>query len=279
MATVEQLFVYPLKSGAGVQVPQHPLNAFGFAYDRHFLVVDEHGKSVTQRQRPKLATISLNPSSWAYGDADVTWSLSAMGTTFAQGKCPPRDGAQTITVDVWQDLMDGALMPDSFHAAVNHILGTENLRVVCHTATSKRLASAKRTHEHEVPITFPDSLPILVTSVESLAQVNAWIEADGGKAVPMDRFRPNLVISGVAPFEEDTCERIQAGDVVLRRAKQCGRCKITTIDQATGMLTGAEPLKTLGKHRKFDGGVMFGSYYYIENAGAGIISVGACSVS
>jgi uncharacterized protein len=96
---------------------------------------------------------------------------------------------------------------------------------------------------------FADAFPFLVTSEASLGELNRRIEQAGGEAVPMGRFRPNLVVAGCGPFEEDSWTRIRVGGVVFRIGGPCIRCVITTTDQRTGA-RGAEPLRTLASFRR-----------------------------
>jgi hypothetical protein len=108
----------------------------------------------------------------------------------------------------------------------------------------------------EARVAFADGFPVLLTSESSLKELNARMDGGGGR-VPMDRFRPNLVVRGSEPFEEDRWRQIRVGELVLDVVKPCARCKITTVDQITGK-TGTEPLATLAGFRKRDNEVLFG---------------------
>jgi len=121
---------------------------------------------------------------------------------------------------------------------------------------------------------FADAYPILVASEASIEDLNSRLEAP----IPIQRFRPNIVLKGCGPFEEDTWTRLQIGDVTLRAARPCIRCLVTTQDPLTGAPLGPEPLKTLATYRKVKNGVIFGMYYVPEQLGC--IAVGdACMVS
>ncbi|MFN8581039.1 MAG: MOSC domain-containing protein [Gemmatimonadaceae bacterium] len=102
-------------------------------------------------------------------------------------------------------------------------------------------------------VSLSDGAPLLLIGQASLDGLNERL-AD---PVPMNRFRPNVVVTGAAPFAEDTWQRIRIGDVTCEVAKPCARCATTTVDQATGV-RGVEPLRTLATFRKREGGVMFG---------------------
>ena len=107
-------------------------------------------------------------------------------------------------------------------------------------------------------VSFADGYPVLLASEASLSAVNDWLAEAGDEPVPMTRFRPNLVVTAAQPWAEDgwVGRRLRIGEVVLRAAKSCTRCLVTTIDQETGE-KGREPLRVLGRHRRFDDGIVF----------------------
>ena len=107
-------------------------------------------------------------------------------------------------------------------------------------------------------VSFADGYPFLLASVASLDDLNARVTANGGEALPMNRFRPNLVISGCDAYAEDRLGEIVIGDAVFRAVKPCVRCQVTTTDQAEGVVRGPEPLQTLATYRNSPNGVMFG---------------------
>ena len=108
-------------------------------------------------------------------------------------------------------------------------------------------------------VSFADGYPLLIAAEASLADLNARIVGHGGAAVPMNRFRPNVVIKGCDPFAEDRLGEIRIGEAIFRTAKLCARCQVTTTDQATGEVRGPEPLQTLATYRDSPNGVLFGS--------------------
>jgi uncharacterized protein YcbX len=121
----------------------------------------------------------------------------------------------------------------------------------------------------EATVAFADGFPLLVVSAESLTDLNGKLRAP----IPMNRFRPSIVVQGLGAYAEDAPQQLQIGDVRLRYVYPCSRCVITTIDQSTATMRGPEPLKTLNTYRNRDGEVVFGSYYVVEQPGT--ISVGA----
>jgi uncharacterized protein YcbX len=117
-------------------------------------------------------------------------------------------------------------------------------------------------------VSFADGYPLLLTNTASLAAVNDWLCEAGDEPVPMTRFRPNVVIDGARPWAEDdwTGRRVRLGDVVLRAAKPCDRCLVTTIDQETGVV-GKQPLRVLGQYRRRPGGLLFGMNLIPDRSG------------
>ena len=149
-------------------------------------------------------------------------------------------------------------------------------RLVRFDPASKRLASKKWTGEREAPTLFSDGFPILLTSQASLNDLNQKLQAQGRDALPMDRFRPNIVIDGVEAFEEDFVETFSTGKVRLQPVKPCPRCPMPSIDQATGKF-GPDPMDILQTYRanpKVDGGITFGMNIILQEGDGEVLRVG-----
>ena len=131
------------------------------------------------------------------------------------------------------------------------------LRLVYMPDSAERRISPVYAKNNEI-VSFADGYPLLIASEASLADLNARIVSNGGQPVPMNRFRPNLVIAGCEAYAEDRLGEIVIGEAVFRAAKPCSRCQVTTTDQASGDVRGPEPLKTLTTYRDSANGVMFG---------------------
>ncbi|MEN3367227.1 MAG: uncharacterized protein V7606_4501, partial [Burkholderiales bacterium] len=141
---------------------------------------------------------------------------------------------------------------------------------------SRRIANTRWTGGLEVHTYFADGYPILIISEASLADLNDKLMAQGREALPMNRFRPNIVISGVEAFEEDHMESLKVGGAVLKPVKPCPRCPIPSIDQATGKI-GPDPLDVLRTYRadpKVDGGITFGMNAIVIKGDAALLRVG-----
>ncbi len=243
---VSGLFLYPVKSLRGFAVPAADLDDLGFVGDRRFMLVDGTGKFLTQRQLPRMAQIST-----ALTASTLTLSADHHGSiTVGRASCPTvgDEPRPTISVTIWkheglqaEDCGDGpAAWLSSFLDFKCRLvrIGEKFRRPV--------LKSAAQPGDR---FAFADGAPVLVASEASLAALNDRILENGGEPVPMDRFRPNLVIAGGPAFAEDDAPGLRIGQVVLRNAGKSIRCAITTTDQFTGG-RGKEPLRTLATFRR-----------------------------
>jgi uncharacterized protein len=235
------LHVYPLKSARGLSPAEWQAGERGFDGDRRFMVVGPEGHFWSQRTVPRLALIDALPE----GDR---LRLSAPGLSLEVPLRP--EGGEPRRVEVWGDEMDAwSLGVEPAHALAEFLGGACEL--VYLPDESRRQVDL----EYAPPglnVGFADGFPYLLTTTASLAEL-----ARLGGDVPMDRFRPNLVIDGAAPFEEDGWHELTVGEVRFRVVKPCARCPIPNIDQKTGE-RGLEPTRTLAQHRKRDGKVYFG---------------------
>lgn len=241
MPRVTGLFVYPVKSLRGCAVPAVALDALGFVGDRRFLVVDESGKFLTQRAQPRMALINARLSG-------VNLTLSADGAGSVSVPAASDPSASLRTVSIWKH--EGLLAEDCGPAVAtwfSSFLGARcSLVRVGPKFQRPVLKAAGRPGDL---LSFTDAAPILVISQASLAVLNDHIVAGGGEPVPMNRFRPNLVVDDCAAFAEDTWSRLQIGEASYRSAGPSDRCVVTTTDQLTGE-RGKEPLRTLATFRR-----------------------------
>lgn len=259
--------IHPVKSCAAIEMPTASMDRHGLAHDREFMVVDRSGRFLTQREHPAMAVIRPSID-------DSVLSLESPAGRWSTELNEPEAGDTSVTV--WGDVGISATdQGDEVAELLTTHLGTP--------ARLVRIASdyARQTQTHraggEEPVSFADGFPLLIAVEESLADLNERIAEAAQTSVrpaplPMDRFRPNLVISGALPWAEDTWDLIRVGGIDIDVVKPCARCTVTTVDQSTGQRSGAEPLRTLGTFRRGDKGVMFG-----QNAvhrGAGTVSVG-----
>jgi len=245
-ATLAAIFVYPVKSAAGIALDAVELDAFGPRHDRRWLVVDPAGHFMTQRRHARLALIQPTL------DSD-TLMLDAPGMPrLALPLDPP--AAAVERVRIWNDDVDAQSAGDDAARWLSDFLGTP-CRLVHMPDSSVRQVSLRYGRPGD-RVAFADAYPLLLLSAESLDALNARL----AEPLPVNRFRPNLLVRGGGePHAEDRWRRIRVGSVEMDVVKPCARCVITTIDQATGRSAGKEPLRTLAAYRRGPkGGVLFG---------------------
>jgi len=244
MAIVSALYLYPVKSCRGISLREAELAETGLRFDRHWMVIDRRGKFVTQRELPRMARVV--PHLGAGGLV-----LSAPGTEAVE--LPIRDGGDRVGVTIWGDQCFGLDQGDAAARWLSAFLG-EELRLVRFDHSAPRRNStapgAARTHPE-----FADEHEFLVISEASLADLNNRLALP----LPMNRFRPNIVIAGIEAYEEDHLQALKTDAIELRLVKPCIRCQITMTDQDTGEV-GEEPMRTLLTYRSHPklGGVSFG---------------------
>ncbi|MFI5780505.1 MOSC domain-containing protein [Nocardia sp. NPDC051570] len=257
MATVTALFTYPIKSCAGIELPAARLTPAGLAHDRAFMVIDEDGVFRSQRRDPRLALI--NPAIDAQGH---TLTLHA----------PDLEPIE-ITVDTTGPRRPVTLFGSDYHGIDQGDQVARWLTEILETPS--RLVRVPPEH-HRItdgltPGTsgYADSCPIHIVSTESLIDLNDMIIERGGHPLPMNRFRPNIVIDGwPTPYHEDLTRRITVGNTEIAYAKPAIRCVITMIDQHTATRSGPEPLRTLAATRRSpEGGVAFGAKFAVLRPG------------
>ena len=235
MITVASLHVYPVKSCRGVDLTEARLTEAGLEHDREWMIVTPEGRFVTQREQPRLALISTSLD-------DRGLQLAAPGTP---GVSVPLDfKGEPVQVTVWRDRCDAHDQGDVAARWLSELLG-QPLRLVRFDPAHRRLSDAAWTGGVDAVSRFSDGFALLAISLSSLADLNARLPAP----LPMNRFRPNLVLDGLPPYGEDALGDLMAGGVRLRRVKPCMRCSITTTNQLTGTVEGDEPLRTLKTYR------------------------------
>ena len=256
--SVGGLYVYPIKSCAGVALDEALLVETGLEFDRAWMVVDETGRFVSQRELPRMALIQPR-----LRDSDMV--LRAPGMLALHIAYDTVEGPATATV--WDDTVKAYDMGDLAAQWFSDFLGRK-LRLVRFDPEQKRLSSRQWTGEVEAENQFADSFPLLVISQAALDALNEKLRARGSEPVTMARFRPNLVIASLddtlAAHGEDYLDELsiltEQGEVQLRVVKPCVRCSIPNVDPATGE-TGNEPGDTIATYRadaRMGGGITFG---------------------
>jgi uncharacterized protein len=232
---VSQLYVYPVKGLKGLAVEAALATGRGLAHDRRFMVVGPDGVFLSQRADPRMATI------WT----EIAGDELRLAAPDRDEVCVPLEpaGGEPLGVAVWgSDCRAIAPSPEADRWL------SEALERPCRLAYMPDSTRRFSNERHAGPgrlVGFADGYAFLVVSEASLAALNARL----ARPVPMDRFRPNIVVRGTPAFAEDGWGEFAAGAAVLRMAKPCGRCIVTTTDQSTGEVTGPEPLATLAAWR------------------------------
>jgi uncharacterized protein YcbX len=235
---LSQLYVYPLKSARGIALREARLTARGLEHDRRFMLVDRDGVFLTQRQLPQMARLVTA----IVGDAlRVSWEGRHHEVALR-----PSQG-ERLPVRVFQDQVEaldqGAAARAFFSAAL-----AQDARLVYLPDESPRPVDPTYAEAGE-QVGFADGFPYLVANEGSLADLNERLE----QPVPMQRFRPNLVVANAPAFAEDGWREIRIGDACFALRKPCTRCVIITTDQETGMRHAKEPLKTLAGYNTWQG--------------------------
>lgn len=266
MATVTHLTIYPIKSCGGIDLQEALLTPSGLSTgkvaDREWMIVDEAGQFLTQREYPHMALIQ--PALM-----DEALMLSAPGQLPFSLAYEVDEAAPAARVTVWDDTVDALDAGDAAARWVSAAIGAP-CRLVRFAPGAERLNGHSYTGGVGAPNRFADGYPLLMIGAASLDDINAHMLRAGRAALPMNRFRPNLVIAGLEGFEEDYVAQFEIGDAVIKPVKPCPRCPVPSIDQATGK-RGPDPLDVLQAYRRkprFDDAVCVGMNC-IVGAGAG----------
>ncbi|WP_030340351.1 MOSC domain-containing protein [Streptomyces sp. NRRL S-1022] len=250
-AEVESLHVHPVKAFRGISPRQAVVEPWGLAGDRRWTLIDHGGRVVTQREQPRLALAAAEPL------AGGGIRLSAPGADPLTVEVP--EPTATVPMSVFGTKVEGVPADAAADAWCSAWLGTEVHLVHMDDPATRRPVDPAYALPGET-VSFADGYPLLITASASLEDLNGRI-AEGPNAhegpLPMNRFRPNVVVAGTEPWAEDGWTRIAIGEVDFRVVKPSGRCVVTTTDQTTAV-RGREPLVTLARHRRIAGKLLFG---------------------
>ena len=241
--TISEINIYPIKSAKGIALQTALVERRGFQFDRRWMVVDDAGVFMSQREFPRLALISVELNS-------DRLSVNAPGMGTLSILFQQRNG-DSIRVQVWDDIVQAVSVGEAARKWFGEFLGVA-CQAVFMPEDSVRPVNPKYAVNKDI-VSFADAFPLLLISESSLGDLNARLT----KPVPMNRFRPSIVVRECEAFAEDRWKRIRLGEVVLHIVKPCSRCVTTTVDQATG-IRGKEPLATLSQYRKIGDKVFFG---------------------
>jgi len=252
---VTELIYYPVKSLGAISVSEIALDQFGVQNDRRFMFIDQNAKFVSQRTHPRLSFLS---ASLEPGGVVVT------GGELASCFFPYDAFVDDVNVSIWSDTVAVKAIDVSFSVELSEWLGM-SVRMVYMPESCVRQVD-RDFFSQDQNVSFADAFPLLLTNSASLNDLNGKLE----QAVPMSRFRPNIVFSGDQAFQEDEWRYVTIGSVRFDLVKPCSRCGMTTIDRSGKV--GKEPLKTLAGYRKNEFGVCFGQN--LVHRSCGVIKIG-----
>ena len=256
MVSISQLYIYPVKSLGGIAVKDAMVTERGLQNDRRFMLVDENNQFLTQREHQMMALLRT-------GIEHNELIVYQKHNPAEKLRLPlvPEPTSLTSMVNVWDDWCEGQYISEEADKWFSKKLNF-SCRLVYMPESSRRKVDSVYARNHDIT-SFSDGYPVLLISQSSLDDLNSRME----EALPMNRFRPNIVITGTHPFEEDTMEQFSINEIDFYGVKLCARCVVTTTNQDTGD-TGKEPLKTLAQFRRIDNKVLFGQNVLCDGEGA-----------
>jgi uncharacterized protein YcbX len=243
---LSDLYIYPLKSGAGINLSQSLVESRGLQLDRRWLVVDLDGRFMTARKNPKMVLIRAIPQH----NHELMLSADGFDSVLVSGKYDLR---QLERVSVWSDECEGIYISREADLWLSNFLGIP-CRLVFMPEETERAVDPDYAQQGDI-VSFADGYPLLLTTEASLADLNGRLS----ESIDMIRFRPNVVVQGVDAFAEDSWKRVMIGSVEFECSRPCARCVLTTVDPSTGRKDeSGEPLTTLKTYRHEGKGVLFG---------------------
>ncbi len=252
---LQDIYVYPIKSLGGIRLKSSHTELRGLPYDRRWLLVDKKNSFLTQRKHSNMAYIKVHLKEEGLEVMHIKKSLPVLKIPFSH---IPQE---RISVTVFDDQVNALLIDyPGVKRWFSEALEEEVILVHMDALAKRNIDPEYATNGEEV--SFADGYPYLVTNQASLEDLNSRLPVP----VPMDRFRPNFVVNGARPYEEDGWKKVSIGSAVFKVIKPCGRCIVTTIDQQTAE-KGVEPLKTLSTYRKRNSKTIFGMNLILEKPG------------
>jgi uncharacterized protein len=250
-----EIRIYPIKSLGGISLSEAVVEPKGFRYDRRWMLVKPDGKFMTQRENTVMALVEVELTDshlrvFHRHRLEDVLEIPLDGTTDEQ-----------LTAYVWDNqAVDSLVVSQEADDWFSKLVGF-SCRLVYMPDNSRRPVDPKYAQPDDV-VSFADGYPYLVISMASLDELNRRME----EPLEMIRFRPNLVVEGAEPYDEDTWYQFQIGELTFYGVKPCARCVLTTIDPETAQ-KGKEPLKTLATYRKMGSKILFGQNVLAETLG------------
>lgn len=252
---ITDLWIYPIKSIAGIQLTQAKVEKRGLQYDRRWVLADEQGTFVHQRDYPEMALLQPEINGDTMTIRHKTKEVAPMSFSMSEPTSTP------IDVTVWDDTCAAKPVDKEADQWFSQIIG-KNVRLLYMHEDSVRQADQRYAIETTDKVSFADGYPVLIISEASLGLLNSKTD----EHIPMNRFRGNIIVSGAQAHEEDRLRKITIGEVEMYGVKPCARCIMTTIDVDTAQ-KGKEPLKSLATYRKLGHKILFGENFIPGNEG------------
>lgn len=232
---LSEINIYPIKSLKGISLNEGKVERRGLRFDRRWMLIDEKNQFLTQREFPKMATINV----------EIVESALRVSNNGEQINIPfMPEVNESAKVRIWRSKCNAKIYENPINEWFSDILQTDCRLALMPEETKRKINYFYAVHADD-HVSFADGYPFLLVGENSLTDLNEKLE----NSVPMNRFRPNLVVKNSEAFAEDGWKKIKIGDAIFHIVKPCARCVITTIDQATGQKSGVEPLKTLASFR------------------------------
>ncbi len=256
---LSEINIYPIKALSGISLNKSIVEERGLQFDRRWMLTDKEGVFLTQREFPKMATLKVGIIE------NGLWVSSENDNLLIPFESPENE----IEVRVWQDICEANLCEKPVSDWFSNVLQTD-CQLVWMPENSRRAVEPEFAKTANDITSFSEGYPFLLIGESSLEDLNGKLE----KSLPMNRFRPNLVVKNSAAFDEDKWKKIKIGEIIFHVVKPCARCVVTTIDQEKGEFDGKDPLKTLATFRTFDLNgkrkIMFGQNLLAETFGGTI---------
>ncbi|ASU34507.1 MOSC domain-containing protein [Mucilaginibacter xinganensis] len=260
MLQISELYIYPIKSLAGIKVKNARITPTGFEHDRRWLLIDENNAFLTQREHHQMALLQVTIKN---DGLLVTHKINQKSIPVPFND--PSIKYSEVTVSIWDDTCRALLVSNHADKWFTEMLGI-NCRLVYMPDETKRAVDPRYAPSDAVT-SFADAYPFMMIGQASLDDLNNRMP----EALPMNRFRPNIVFTGGGPYEEDLYAHFTVGGISFYGVKLCARCVLTTVNQENAK-KGKEPLKTLASYRFKNNKILFGQN--LVHDGEGEIAVG-----
>lgn len=254
-ANIKSLHIYPIKSLGGITLSSTKVERRGFQFDRRWMLIDENGRFISQRENHLLALLQPEIHGEYMTIVDGSHQLETLTFSLAEPK------SEEINVTIWDDECTAKPLDTAVNEWFSTFMGKPVQLVYMHEG-SQRIADQRYAPKPDDVVSFADGYPILITCQRSHDLLSEKV----GFEIPANRFRPNIILEGLEAHEEDALAEIELGKLKLFGVKPCARCVMITIDQQTGQ-QGKEPTKTLSTYRKVGQKILFGENFIPDAEG------------